>query len=108
LAPLAHRPRVEATLLSTMPVATEDIALVVDRDVPASTQADALRHAGGELLESVHLFDRYEGSQVEEGKVSLAFALAFRAPDRTLTGEELATLRAERVSAAERVGARLR
>lgn len=105
---LEQRPRVEAASLSTMPVATEDIALVVDRDLPAAEVEAVLRAAGGELLESIRLFDRYEGSQVDSGKVSLAFALAFRAADRTLTGEELAELRATMVSAAERIGATLR
>jgi phenylalanyl-tRNA synthetase beta chain len=105
---LAERPRTVAVALSTMPVATEDIALVVPRDTPAGEVEAVLRRAGGDLLESVYLFDRYEGAQVEAGKVSLAFALTFRAPDRTLTGDELADLRATLVAAAEGIGARLR
>ena len=48
---------------------------------------------GGELLQSVELFDRYEGAQVGEGKVSLALRLEFRAPDRTLADEEIGGLR---------------
>jgi phenylalanyl-tRNA synthetase beta chain len=105
---LTALPRREAVELSTMPVATEDIALVVDRDVSAAEVEAILKTAAGELLDSIYLFDRYEGAQIEPGKVSLAFALGFRADDRTLTGEELAQIRARLVSAAEGIGARLR
>ena len=60
----------------------------------------------GELLESVRLFDVYTGAQVGEGKKSLAFALRFRAPDRTLTEAETGAARdAAVVAAAEAVGA---
>ena len=55
--------------------------------VPAAEVEAALREGAGELLESVRLFDVYTGDQVGEGKKSLAFALRFRAPDRTLTEE---------------------
>ena len=67
------------------PVAKEDVALVVDDSVAAADVEAALREGAGELLESVRLFDVYTGPQVGEGKKSLAFALRFRAPDRTLT-----------------------
>ena len=66
----------------------------------------ALREGAGDLLESVRLFDVYTGSQVGEGRKSLAFALRFRAPDRTLTEEETAAARDAAVAvAAERCGA---
>ena len=66
--------------LSPFPVAKEDVALIVDADVPAAEVADALREGAGELLESLALFDVYTGPQVGEGKKSLAYALRFRAP----------------------------
>ena len=45
---------------------------------------------GGDILESVKLFDVYRGKQVEEGKKSVAFALTYRDRDRTLTDEDVA------------------
>jgi len=92
---------------STFPVAKEDLALVVDADVPAETVAEALRGAS-DLIESVRLFDVYTGDQVGEGRKSLTFALRLRAPDRTLTDEDLAAVRAGAVAAAEAAGATLR
>jgi len=91
---------------STQPVAKEDVALVVDASVPAADVEAALREGAGELLESVRLFDVYTGEQVGEGKRSLAFALRFRAADRTLTEGESATARDAAVAcAAARCGA---
>ena len=86
--------------LSAFPVAKEDVALVVAEAVPAAEVATALRTGAGDLCESVRLFDVYTGPQVGEGKKSLAFALRFRAPDRTLTDHEAATARDGAVSAA--------
>ncbi len=91
---------------STYPVAKEDVALVVDTTVSAGAVAETLREGAGPLLESVRLFDVYTGEQIGEGKKSLAFALRFRAPDRTLTDAEVAEAREAAVAlAAERHGA---
>lgn len=98
-----------APVFGSYPVAKEDVALVVDADVPSEDVARALREGAGELCESVRLFDVYTGSQIGEGRRSLAFALRFRAPDRTLTEKETGALREAAVrSAAERVGAEQR
>ncbi len=70
--------------LPTFPAVTRDLALVLDRTVPAASVADAIRSAGPETLESLGLFDVYEGDKIDEGKRSLAWRLVFRAPDRTL------------------------
>ncbi len=68
-----------------------------------------LESGGGDLLEDIRLFDVYTGEQVGEGKRSLAYALRFRAPDRTLTVEEATAARDAAVAAlAERHGATLR
>jgi phenylalanyl-tRNA synthetase beta chain len=94
---------------STFPVAKEDLALVVDDDVTAASVADALSHGGGALVESVRLFDVYQGEQVGAGKRSLAFALRLRAPDRTLSPDEVAEVRRAAIAEAARVtGATLR
>ena len=85
---------------SSFPVAKEDVALVVAADVPAEAVAASLRKGAGELCESVRLFDVYTGDQVAGGHRSLAFALRFRAPDRTLTETETAAARDAAVAAA--------
>ncbi|MFE2028127.1 phenylalanine--tRNA ligase subunit beta [Streptomyces hygroscopicus] len=101
--------RVEAPHVSTFPVATQDVALVVGASVPAAEVETALREGAGELLESLRLFDVFTGEQLGEGKKSLAYALRFRALDRTLTAEEIAASRDAAVAvAADRTGATLR
>jgi len=86
---------------SAYPVAKEDVALVVAADLPAEELAATLREGAGPLCESVRLFDVYTGAQAGEGRKSLAFALRFRAPDRTLTESETAGARAAAVALAE-------
>jgi phenylalanyl-tRNA synthetase beta chain len=91
---------------STYPVAKEDVALLVGAEVPAAAVEAALREGAGEHLESIRLFDVYTGDQVGAGHKSLAFALRFRAPDRTLTEQETGAARDAGVAlAAERCGA---
>jgi phenylalanyl-tRNA synthetase beta chain len=98
-----------APVFSTMPVAKEDLAVVVADHVPAEDVRRALVTGGGELLESVRLFDTYSGEQVGAGRTSLAFALRMRAPDRTLSAAEVAEVRQNALaSAEEKCGAVLR
>jgi phenylalanyl-tRNA synthetase beta chain len=102
-------PVVLAPVFSTMPVAKEDIAVVVDESVPAGAVQSALADGAGTLLESIRLFDVYTGDPVPAGRKSLAFALRFRAPDRTLTEADIAPARAAALArAAELCGAVLR
>ncbi len=97
---------VAAPRFSTFPVAKEDVALVVDVSVPAAEVQATLREGAGPLLESIRLFDVYTGEQIGEGKKSLAFALRFRAEDRTLTDAEVAEAREAAIAlAVERHGA---
>ncbi|MFJ5697627.1 phenylalanine--tRNA ligase subunit beta [Arthrobacter sp. NPDC093139] len=92
--------------ISTFPVATQDVALVVPQEIPADDVLAALREGAGELLEDVALFDVYAGKGIEDGKKSLAFGLRFRANDRTLTADEASAAREGAVAlAAERFGA---
>ncbi|MEU8029508.1 phenylalanine--tRNA ligase subunit beta [Streptomyces sp. NPDC049099] len=100
----------QAPSISTFPVATQDVALVVDLPVPAAEVESALRDGAGELLESIRLFDVYENAeQLGDGKKSLAYALRFRAGDRTLTVDEASAARDAAVAlAGERTGAVLR
>jgi len=95
--------------VSSHPVAKEDVALVVDESVVSGDLAEALRIGAGGLLESVRLFDIYRGAPVPPGRKSCAFALRFRAPDRTLKESEVAAARDAAVArAAELYGAELR
>jgi phenylalanyl-tRNA synthetase beta chain len=101
---------VQGPQLSAYPLATQDVALIVDASVPAA-QVEAALVAGvpRDLLEGVRLFDVYTGSQVGEERKSLAYTLRFRAPDRTLTAAETTAARDAAVAeAGRRVGAVLR
>lgn len=102
----AGRPVVPAVPLSAYPAAFQDVALVVATSTPAGELSSALRAGAGPLLESLECFDVYTGDQLSAGTKSLAYRLAFRALDRTLTAEEVSTARSAAVAtAAERVGA---
>ncbi len=94
--------------LSPFPAVVQDIAVVVDDDVLAAAVEQAVAQGGGDLLERVTLFDEYRGEQIGEGKKSLALRLEFRAPDRTLTDEEVAERRAAIERELDELGGRLR
>ncbi|RKQ33317.1 phenylalanine--tRNA ligase subunit beta [Kocuria tytonis] len=100
---LDHEPAaVTAQPISGYPPATQDVALVVDRDVPAARLLDTVRRGAGELLEAAEVFDVYTGTGIPEGKKSVAVALRFRAEDRTLTADEASQARQNAVAAAHR------
>ncbi|MFN2561847.1 MAG: phenylalanine--tRNA ligase subunit beta, partial [Jatrophihabitans sp.] len=99
-----------APAISTYPPVLLDVALVVGPDVAAADVQQTLRDAAGPLLESVRLFDLFTDAERLGSDVrSLAFALRFRAPDRTLTVDEATVARDAAIAAAvDRHGARLR
>jgi phenylalanyl-tRNA synthetase beta chain len=91
------------------PPILEDIALIVDENVPAAQVEGLIRQTGGKAVSSVRLFDVYRGSQVGDGKKSLAYNLAYQAPDKTMTDAEAAAIRNKIVKRLEQeVGAKLR
>ncbi len=95
--------------ISAQPPVYEDLAVVVDDAVPADQVEAVIRQSGGKLLVGVALFDVYRGGQIPPGKKSLAYALTYQAPDRTLTDEDTRKLRARIVARLEReLGATLR
>ena len=101
--PATYRP------VSRFPSADVDLAFVVDGAVPAGAVEAALREAGGDLLESVELFDVFRGTQSGQGRRSLAYRLRFSALDHTLTDTELAALRQACIDASQAAhGAELR
>lgn len=73
------------TPLPKYPTITRDLALVCGEDLTVAQVEDAITSAAGKLLRSIKLFDVYRGIGIPEGKKSLAFSLALRADDRTLT-----------------------
>jgi phenylalanyl-tRNA synthetase beta chain len=70
--------------ISPYPAVLQDLAVVVDEDVPAAAVGALIAEAGGFLLKEVKLFDVYRGDPIPDGKKSLAYALTFQAPDKTL------------------------
>ena len=98
---------IQAIPVNTMPAAIQDISLFVDQKVSAGDVEAALVEGAGELLESIQLFDRFQ--KPGESQVSLAFSLVFRAPNRTLTSDEVSALReAAGASAVKKCGAQIR
>lgn len=75
--------------LPRFPAVERDLALLCDADIPVAEIADAIAKAGGKLLETVALFDVYQGAQIEAGKKSVAFNLMFRSSEGTLTDEQI-------------------
>ncbi len=85
--------------VSRYPSSDIDLAFVVDEAVPAGAVEATLRGAGGDLLADVRLFDVFRGSSLGEGRRSLAYALRFQAPDRTLTDAEVGEARTALIEA---------
>ncbi|SEM94237.1 phenylalanyl-tRNA synthetase beta subunit [Candidatus Frackibacter sp. WG12] len=81
--------------LPKYPASTRDIALVVDVEVTSQDLENIINGVAGDLLETIELFDLYQGKQVEEGTKSLAYSLTYRAQDRTLTDDEINKLHSQ-------------
>jgi phenylalanyl-tRNA synthetase beta chain len=85
----AQKPVVSVKPLPRFPAVSRDIALVMDETVGIGSVMESIRRAAGKTLEAVTLFDLYHGAQIGAGKKSAAFALTFRAADRTLIDAEV-------------------
>lgn len=95
--------------LPRYPAITQDIALLVDEGIPAGKVHQLIMEAGGALLTEARLFDLYRGAPIPQGKKSLAYSLTYRAPDRTLTAEEVTKIEKRIIRRLyETIGARLR
>jgi phenylalanyl-tRNA synthetase beta chain len=77
--------------LPRFPSAVRDVSLLVDDTLSAATVRDTIRRAAPPTLVSLREFDRYQGKGVPAGKVSVSLRLTFRADDRTLTDDEVAS-----------------
>ena len=103
---VASTPKPQLEAPSVFPRSEFDLAFVVERDVPAADLVAQTVAAAGDLIESAEVFDEYRG--LENGRKSLAIHYVLRAPDRTLSGEEVAPVRAAMIDAAASTGAVLR
>jgi phenylalanyl-tRNA synthetase beta chain len=94
--------------VSAFPPVIQDIAVVIAEEIPAGDVEVAIAEGGGDLLARLELFDVYRGEQVGAGNKSLAIRLEFQAPDRTLTDDEVAGMRALIEDRIAELGGRLR
>jgi phenylalanyl-tRNA synthetase beta chain len=105
----ARRKERRSVTPSRYPTSNIDLAFVLDESVPAGAAQRTLAQAAGDLLEDVRLFDVFRSEALGPNRKSLAFGLRFRAPDRTLTDEEVGGLRQRLIDAmAKEHGASLR
>src|SRR5262249_14824080 len=111
LAPLPARPRdpVASGAATPSPPVRQDLAFSIPEDVAAGDLVAGAREAAGPELREMRAFDVYHGEQLGPGRKSIAFAVTFQSPDRTLSDEDATRLRAAIVAAlADRFGAELR
>jgi phenylalanyl-tRNA synthetase beta chain len=96
-------------LVSRFPSSDIDLAFEVDDATPAAEVERVIRTAGGDRLARLSLFDVFRGAAVAEGRRSLAYQLRLQAPDRTLTDDDIASVRQRVIDAVEsRLSAKLR
>lgn len=96
------------TPLPKYPAVTRDLALICDRDTPVLELEKAIVNGAGKYLESVKLFDVYQGKQIQAGKKSVAFSLTLRSADGTLTDEQATNTVNKAIKSLEKIGAFLR
>jgi phenylalanyl-tRNA synthetase beta chain len=95
--------------LSRYPAVEQDLALIVDDNVPADRVQALIQQTGGNLIERVTLFDVYRGDPIAQGKKSLAYAISFQADDRTLSDSDVTKVREKIIARLKReLGAEVR
>jgi phenylalanyl-tRNA synthetase beta chain len=101
--------RTAAQHVSVFPPVLEDLAVVVDENIPAERVESLIRQAGGKTVAAVRLFDVYHGDQIGAGQKSLAYSLTYQAAERTLSDKDVAQIRQRIVRRLEQeLGAKLR
>ncbi|MBQ6816054.1 MAG: phenylalanine--tRNA ligase subunit beta, partial [Clostridia bacterium] len=94
--------------LPKYPAVERDFALLCDIDLPIGTLEKAIASGASRLLEKVELFDVYSGSQIPEGKKSVAFSVQLRSSESTLSDEDIETTTKHIIEKLEKAGAQLR
>lgn len=94
--------------LPRFPAVTRDFALLADIDLPVGVMMDTIRTAAGKICEKVELFDVYIGSQIPEGKKSVAFTVALRSMEGTLSDEQIECATKKIIKKLAEIGANLR
>lgn len=94
--------------LPKYPAVSRDLALICGEDVPVLTLEKTIKAAGGKILESIKLFDVYQGKQIEPGKKSVAFSLSLRSKEETLSEEQISAVMKKILKALSAMGAELR
>ena len=90
------------------PAVNRDISMVVKKDILVGQIEKVIREKGGHHLESYHLFDIYEGSQIKPGYKSVAYSITFRANDRTLEEKDITAAMDKIIAGLEALGIELR
>ncbi|NFM31990.1 phenylalanine--tRNA ligase subunit beta [Clostridium botulinum] len=99
----------EYSQLPKFPAVTRDIAVIVDDTVLVQEIENIIKNGGGNILESIHLFDVYKGKQIPEGKKSIAYSIVYRNAQRTLKDSEVNKVHDKIVRTLEhKLGAQLR
>ena len=75
--------------IAKFPAVTRDISMLVKKEILAGQIEEVIRKQGGKHMESYHLFDIYEGEQIQQGYKSMAYSICFRAKDKTLEEKEI-------------------
>ena len=75
--------------MAKFPAVSRDLSMVVPKEIMVGDIEKMIETRGGKLLESLQLFDVYEGNQIDRGFKSVAYSVTFRAPDRTLSEEDI-------------------
>ncbi len=103
-----HNKEKKYSPLPKFPASTRDIAVICDEELPVAEIEKVIKKQSGKILEKLEIFDVYRGSQLGEGKKSVAYALTLRSSERTLTVEECDTVMNKIINALETIGASIR
>ena len=96
------------TGIAKYPAVTRDISMLMRKEILVGQVEEIIEEKGGKLVESYHLFDLYEGSQIAEGYKSVAYSIVFRAADHTLEEKEVSAAMEKILTALEDIGISLR
>ncbi|BCN29829.1 phenylalanine--tRNA ligase subunit beta [Anaeromicropila herbilytica] len=94
--------------IAKYPAVTRDISMVMSKEIMVGEVEEIIRKSSGKLLESYHLFDIYEGTQIKEGHKSVAYSISFRAKDRTLEDKDVTDIMTKIVNGLQKLGIELR